>query len=304
MRRKKSLPGLKQIREKLSSAEQLDRFVDLALDALLEIMEADTGWLQLLAFGSGKTLASAWRGFTGEMKRDAESLVAKEVAQPLAEADTIVVTDLAEAADPALASFVRAGFASLIVVPLRTNLFQGFLGAVSREPATFNGQSAEILKLKASLIGAALEKGALSRGLADLLVGRPEPSRYTRELKRITAIAGRRYGEVRRAIEKAIRQTKQADKKLTPPDSVIKPKKAASPPATEISAIEMIGEDTEPMITTPPTVEAKEPAGVIADRVEPESIEEETPPEKAAETAFEKHADRMLAFRKSHTGFR
>jgi hypothetical protein len=289
MKEKKSSPVPKSTNELTSSADQLERFLELALHALLEIMGTDTGWLQLLAPGGDRSLASACQGCTAEMKLEADSLALREAVRPAVEARAVIVPDLARATDPALASFLAAGFASLVVVPLRTNLFHGFLGVLSRRP-TLNGESAENLELKASLISAALEKGALSRGLTDLLAAQAQPKRG-KDRKRIAAIAGK----VRHVVGKA-------DKKFTlgttnllqePGWEDLLEKYGAAP-----AAVDKAG---------PGTGSAREkPAPPEAPRTAEEAPAGQAAPDAAAapDDAFEAHAGRMESFRKSHTNLR
>ena len=208
MREKKVLPALNRMSEKLSSADQLEAFLEVALDALLEVMDADTGWLLLLAPGVEKPLAAAWRGCSDDMKPEAMSPAMREASRAL------VVPDLSR--ETTLAAFAGAGFASLIAMPLQAGPYRECLGVVSRKPAAFDSESAEVLKLTASLIGAALERGGFSRGMPDLTAGQPGPAASDmKEFERIAAVAGERYREVRQAMENAVDRARQIDKKFT-----------------------------------------------------------------------------------------
>jgi hypothetical protein len=289
----------------LSSTDELEQFLDSSLDSLLEIMGADTGWLQLLAPGGDHLLAAACRGCTDEMKKAAEALALREAGRP-AEAGAFIVADLAS--DPNFAPFSRAGYASLIAVPLSTTLFKGFLGFVSRGPAAFDGESADVLRLKASLIGAALEKGARSRGLADVLARQPHIS--IRDLKRLATSAGEHCREVSQAVKKAIGRTRGIDKKYTRATINLARETARWEGLLKkyrvefARPIEAAGPEAPAPPEVPPVETAPEP--VISAAAEPPenvpAIEAAPPVEPPVEKPFEKHTGRMQAFRRSHTG--
>jgi hypothetical protein len=309
MKEKKASPAHNSKNEKPSSAEQLGCYLGLALNALLEIMGADTGWLQLLTPGGDEPLASACQGCTPEMKQAADSLALREAGRP-AETDAMIIPDLSRAADGAMASFPKAGFASLIVVPLRTNFFQGFLGVVSRERAAFDGESAEILKLKASLIGAVLEKGALSRGLADLLAKQAQTAKRQKETKSIVTIAGNQYRKVRQAVEKADKKFTQATINLLKEpgwESLLEHYEGGQPaPAADTASPETVVREEPAPSQAPGAARADSP-------VEPpdESAPEDhlAGPEApgaapAPEDTFEVHSGRIKAFRRSQTNLK
>jgi hypothetical protein len=298
----------------MSSADQLEQFLDLALDSLLEIMGAETGWLQLVAPGCEQPLASVCRGCTDEMKRGAEALALREAGRP-AEAGAIIVPDLARAGDPDLAPFAAAGYASLMAVPLSTSLFNGILGYVSREPAAFNGESAEVLKLKASLIGAALEKMARSRGLADVLARQHQ--RYgVKKFKRLAVIAGGRCQEIRQAMRKAFGRARRSDKQYARAtinlaretarwEDVLKQYKEQFARINEPTGPETGPSPAVPAPAGPSQAEAApEAAGEAAGAAKAPAGEEVPPAEAPVAGAPGTHADRMQAFRRSHAGFK
>jgi hypothetical protein len=275
--------------EMLSSLGELEHYLEVALDSLLEITGVDTGWLQLLAPGGAPPLAYACRGCSEEMRREAQALAQREAGRP-PEAGAIIVPDLSRAADPGLAAFSAAGYASLIAVPLSTNLFNGFLGFVSRKPAAFNGETAEVLKPKAGLIAAALEKGALSLGLADVLAKQAQPGRHrVRELKRLATIAGGHYREVRQAMKRAIGHTRRIDKKYIRATQDLSRETARwedllRKARAEFSHPALAGEPE----TAPPGTEPTEG----------------TPAKPPPALDFADHADRMAAFRRSHADYK
>jgi GAF domain-containing protein len=308
MREKKVLPVLNRMSEKLSTADQLEPLLDLALDALLEVMETDTGWLLLLAPDGKKPLGAAWRGCSDDMKKEAISLAWRKAGH------TLSLPDLA--GEPDLDAFAKAGFASLIAQPLKAGPFLEFLGAVSRKPAAFNSESAEVLKLTASLIGAALEKGGFSRDMAELAAGQPHPpTSDMKEFERVAAIAGERYREVRQALEKAFDRARQIDKKFTQAtiellketarwEDLLKQYEEESAPYVETAeAAETPQEAPEPAPVSqgheevPATPETAVPA---PEEAPPAETSPEAAPEETTGETFVDHIDRMQAFRREH----
>jgi hypothetical protein len=299
MREKKVLPALNSRREKLPPADHLQAFLDMALDALLEVMDTDTGWLLLLAPGGEEPLAAAWRGCSEDMKQEASYPVQWKAGCAL------IVPDLSK--ERGFTAFTNAGLVSLIALRLKTGPFLEFLGAASRKPAAFSSESAEVLKLTASLIGAALERGGFNRGVADLAAGQPHPpTSDLKEFERIAAIAGERYREVRQAMERAVDRARWIDRKFTQAtiellketarwEDLLKQYEAESTREAATAA------ETSPETAGPETAapEAQEPAEA------PEAKPEETPSEaaaaeEAADLTFMEHTDRMQAFRKTH----
>jgi hypothetical protein len=291
MREKRVLPALNRMSQRLSSAEQLELFLDVALDGLLEVLEADAGWFLLLAPGREKPLAAAWRGCPDDIKPKVVSLARRQAN------DAFIMPDLAR--EPDLAALARAGFASLIALPPRTGTFQECLGAVARRPAAFNSESAEAIKLTASLIGAALERGDLSRSLADLTAAPHPVTSNMREFERIAAIAAERYREVRQALERAVDRARQIDKKFTQAtidllretarwEELLKQYEAEPAASTAAPA------ETATVVPTPTL------ASETAPEEPPITSEAAAAPEEAAEETFIVHTNRMQAFRRSH----
>ena len=154
---------LSAVSEVLSMSNEPQQLLDMTLDTLFEVLKIDCCWVQLLSLESRKLWLAAYRGFTPEMKHEIGSMhLGQSFGNQVAGlGNKIVIPDLSRDSERGLSSFSKAGFRSLVAVPMRTYRVQGVLGIAFRTKKRFLTQVTELLTVIASLIGVALDKANL-----------------------------------------------------------------------------------------------------------------------------------------------
>ena len=154
---------LSAVSEVLSMSNEPQQLLDMTLDTLFEVLKIDCCWVQLLSLESRKLWLAAYRGFTPEMKHEIGSMhLGQSFGNQVAGlGHKIVIPDLSRDSERGLSSFSKAGFRSLVAVPMRTYRVQGVLGIAFRTKKRFLTQVTELLTVIASLIGVALDKANL-----------------------------------------------------------------------------------------------------------------------------------------------
>lgn len=160
---KDPLPIISEVNETLALSNERRQLLEMVLDTLLEVLEVDCCWVQLLDLESCELQLAAHRGFTPDMEREIGSSGLKPslTNQVSGLGYKIVIPDLSNDKDHGLASFVKAKLRSLVAVPLMTYHTQGVMGIASRDTEQFHTETAELLKVIASLVGTALDKADL-----------------------------------------------------------------------------------------------------------------------------------------------
>jgi hypothetical protein len=157
------------VNEALALSNERQQLLEMVLDTLLEVLEVDCCWVQLLDLGSHELQLVAHRGFTPDMEREIGSpgLGLDFTNQISGLGYKIIIPDLSHDKDHVLTSFINAELRSLVAVPLRTYHTQGVIGIASKGKQWFNAEAAELLMVIASMVGTALDKADLyQRALA------------------------------------------------------------------------------------------------------------------------------------------
>ena len=158
----KLLSIISEVNDVLSLSNQPQNILDMVLDALLKLLKVDCCWVQLYQSENHVLQITACRGFTKEMKREIDSMdfdhsLAHQVA---ALGYDISLSDLSRDKKYRLSSFSKAGFRSVVAVPLMTYRVEGVMGIASSEKRCPSGIG-KLLAVIAGLVSSALIKAYL-----------------------------------------------------------------------------------------------------------------------------------------------
>jgi len=159
------------VSEALSLSNEPQRLLDMVLDTLLEVLEINCCWVQLLDSETRKLSLACYRGFTPDMKREIDSTDSGWNLSSLAAGvgQRIVIPDLSAETDYDLSSFKKAKLRSLVIVPLRNYRLLGVMGIASRTKKGFSAEVTDLFVLVTSLVSVALDKANLyQRSLTDI----------------------------------------------------------------------------------------------------------------------------------------
>lgn len=187
----RSLSALNEVMRTAGQSLVLDDVLNNALEAVVQVMEADAAWIYLLGEGETTLRLRAQRGLSAEFARTVSDMETgagfnSRVAQA---GETLVIPEIgaqgaADGAGEGLAmeAVVREGLRSLAAVPLRAkDTVVGVLGAATRSDRCFSAAEVELLSAIGSQVGIAVENARLyqrSRQVAIL----EERNRLAREI--------------------------------------------------------------------------------------------------------------------------
>jgi len=140
----------------------------MALDALSEVLNTDSCWIQWFGEDNSKLPLAACCGFTLEMRQGMASVnlehrFGKEIAGL---GHKILIPDLGRDGKYDIPVFERSGYSSLAAVPIMTYRIHGILGIAYRNKTSFSKDFAGLLAVIAGLIGMALNKSLLINNMA------------------------------------------------------------------------------------------------------------------------------------------
>jgi len=164
------LPIISSVNEVLSTSNDCQQLLDMALDTILDVLEIDCCWVQLFRLENRSLYLAACSGFTPDMEQEIDSMEpGQSLGNNVAGLELkIIIPDLSRDKEYGLSSFSKAGLCSLVAVPLRTYRMQGVMGIASRVKNRFHTEVTELLTVIASLVGVALDKAELhQRTLAE-----------------------------------------------------------------------------------------------------------------------------------------
>ncbi len=149
----------------MSLTNEPRQLIETAVDAIIDILGVDCCWVQLVSHGSNKLSLIACRGFDSDMKRevslmDAGHLFGNEI---VGLGNRIVIPDLSQDGRYSISTFEKAGFSSLIAMPIMTYKIHGIMGFAYRVRKKFNKDFSDFLAVVANLIGMALNKSMLHK---------------------------------------------------------------------------------------------------------------------------------------------
>ncbi|UCB43704.1 MAG: GAF domain-containing protein [Dehalococcoidales bacterium] len=152
----------------LALSNKPQQLIEMVLDELLNLLKVDYGWVQLVDSEDHNLRLVASRGSTTEMTQlagwaDSHANLGEQVVV----GSKVVVPDLSRNGTDGLASFVLAGFCSLVAVPIRTYHTQGVIGVASNTRNYLNVETGKLLMTIASMVGATINVVELSEIASD-----------------------------------------------------------------------------------------------------------------------------------------
>lgn len=137
--------------------------VEAALDSLTRVLAIDCSWIQLARPISNELDLVSSRNFTYEIRyeisqMDMNHCFAKEV---LGLGNRVIIPNLGTDGRYGMAMFEKAGFYSLIAVPIMTYKTLGILGAAYKSRKKFNNDFAQLFAVIANLVGMSLSKNII-----------------------------------------------------------------------------------------------------------------------------------------------
>jgi len=152
----------------LALSNEPQQLIELVVDKLLRLFRADCCWVQLFSEVNHDLHLVAYRGFTREMKEEQDlNDSGKNLGHRVILGTRVVIPDLTRNGQNDVPSFNKAGFRSLIAVPIKTYRTHGIVGISSRIRNRFSSESAELLEVVAGLLGAAINTAELNKVARD-----------------------------------------------------------------------------------------------------------------------------------------
>lgn len=182
--RTKVLSALIDIAETVNRSLDLDETLNRSLEKTLQVLEIEAGGIYLFHAQSAKLRLAAHRGYPPDLVAHMDNLALGEgfngfVAQSC---EPLVVDEIAHDARLARVEVLRAGFHSLVSVPLRAKeKLVGTLFATTHDRRKFSDQDINLLTSIGYQVAVAIEN-ALLYGQAQQLAALEERSRLAREL--------------------------------------------------------------------------------------------------------------------------
>lgn len=148
----------------MSLTDKYNLIIEAALDSLSETLGIDCSWIHLVNPGSDELHLASFRNFTPEIQHemaqiDMNHYFAREV---VGLQNKITIPYLSADNNSAITMFRRAGFGSLIAVPITTYKVLGILGAAYRRRRKFNDDFSQLFAVIANLVGMALNKNTIT----------------------------------------------------------------------------------------------------------------------------------------------
>jgi transcriptional regulator with GAF, ATPase, and Fis domain len=130
------------------------------MDLLSEFLGVHCCWVQLLNPLSRNLRLVSSRGFTNEIQREMTimNMNHRFSNEIVGLGHKIIIPNLSRDGRYGMAIFERAGFRSLIAVPIMTYKIHGTMGAAYRDRKRFSHDFSQLLAVIASLLGMALSK--------------------------------------------------------------------------------------------------------------------------------------------------
>jgi signal transduction protein with GAF and PtsI domain len=156
---------IRDINEVLSLSSEPQRFLNMTLDTLIQVLEIECCWVQTVNATERSLQLAAERGFSSEMRRQLSAMDMGHnfSKHTIGAGNYIVIPDLSVDGRYGLSSFRAAGYRWLVAAPLMTYRVHGVLGIASRHKKRLHSETADLVMVIAGLIGSALNKAGLSR---------------------------------------------------------------------------------------------------------------------------------------------
>jgi hypothetical protein len=134
--------------------------VEAALDSLAENLDIDCSWIQVTGPLSQYPHLASFRNFTDDIHHEMSRIDRRNyfIDEVVGLKNKIVVPRLNNNDAPILSVFRKAGFRSLIAVPITTYKVLGIMGVAYRKKRTFSKDYINLFVVISNLVGMALNK--------------------------------------------------------------------------------------------------------------------------------------------------
>ena len=144
--------------------EQHNLIVEAALDSVTETIAKDCSWIQLAKPVSNELNLVSSRNFTHEIRHEMSQMDMNHylVKEVVGLGNRVIIPNLSMDGSYGMAMFEKAGFYSLIAVPITTHKILGIMGAAYKSRKRFSNDFPQLLAVIANLIGMALNKNVIA----------------------------------------------------------------------------------------------------------------------------------------------
>ncbi|MDH4135474.1 MAG: GAF domain-containing protein [Anaerolineae bacterium] len=182
--RNEELMALNAIATTIGQSLDLDHILNATLDKVLEVIEIDAGWIQLLDEDAGVLSLVAHRGFSQEMAEEIRMVkLGESMTGQVAQSGQLIVVD-GTSEDPRLSieTARRETLHAFAGVPIKSkDKVLGVLGVFSRSPRQLSSQKVQLLAATGHQIGVAIESVRLAEKASEIEILR-ELNRLRSEL--------------------------------------------------------------------------------------------------------------------------
>ena len=170
-RRNEELMALNAIATTLGQSLDLDHILNATLDKVLEVIEIDAGWIQLLDEDAGVLSLVAHRGFSQEMAEETKTVkLGESMTGKVAQSGQSIVVD--KVSDAPRFSMETGRWETLHAfagVPIKSkDKVLGVLGVFSRSPRQLSSQEVQLLTATGHQIGVAIENVRLAEEASEI----------------------------------------------------------------------------------------------------------------------------------------
>ena len=209
MRKERIFFVINEANEALSLSNRPRQILNLILNVLSKSLGVDAGWAHLTVAGNQEEAVAVSRGLTAAQMRELQVPGLRRVLEDrIGTGDLVVIPDLARDECLGVPTLIKAGFGSMVVVPLITGQWRGTLGAVWRTTKGFDTDCGYVMMVVGNLVCSALERAALY----ERLLGGTEPETGIKydieEFEKLVALAEQYSRATRLAISEAVVRAK------------------------------------------------------------------------------------------------
>jgi len=158
---------INEVNEALSLSNEPQQLLNTALDTLAGVLCIDCCWVQLMSPDRQKPILAAYRGFTSSIKQEILSISVEHSLwkEVVGLGHKVIISDLSRDGTFGFYSFIKAGWASIVAVPIRTYRTFGIMGAASRRRKGFRKEISELLTTIGGIVMVAISKADFYQAL-------------------------------------------------------------------------------------------------------------------------------------------
>ena len=163
-RRVDQLAAINTVAATVSQSLDLDATLDTALDAVLNIVEADAGGISLIDEEAQEVVLRAQRGWSRDLIERPMSIPMGQgmSGRVIQENEVIIENNLEDARQLAIPSFLEEGFHSIVMAPMHARgEIIGILSIMSGKPNSFTQEIVGVIQVIADTVGVALNNAQL-----------------------------------------------------------------------------------------------------------------------------------------------